>query len=1268
MRKILRALKWSILGSGLLLALIVVAGLIYTRTENFNGWVREQALAAINDSIRGSITVARLEGSVWRRLILLNVALRYEEVEIARIPRVEVAFSLIPLFRGRLEISQIDALTPKADLRQDREGRWNVVEALAPRSAEPEESSAFTTVVRSLRLRDGAMDLRVVGESEKLYRARNLNLEGGLGLLAEGVSLEVRKLASALTSEDFPDLNLKGGLEYRQIAGAPPALKVNDLWAVSRHSQVKLDGEVVQGAALQVKARARVDRLAPADIGYFLADWPLRRDIAGDLTVEGPLADLEGVFSLGGAGAKLTGTFRADVSQSAPRYRASMTINGFDLGQWLATKDFAGVVAGTVEARGSGFALNDIAAKTRFEVRSTQVQGWALGTLAMEARLEKSTAVLDGRLDGKAGGASWSGEIGLQGKRPTYEAALAVKNLDVARVAGNHHAALQGRLNFQGTLQGAGLALAEMHTRADLRVLPSSLGPVNVTDGHIDAALRGGRLSITRAALRTADSMVAVNGDIGLDRASTGKLSYQLQSTDIKPWLALLNQQGTGSLKLSGQASGNLSQLETRGTVRLARVKVAGIAATSGDVDFSLRGAPTEFFPEGVVTLRIADFDAGLLLRRLDGKATFARAPVETIELNLRALDAADRKHALNGALTLAPEGPSLRLSQLSLSAPDGTWRLSQPAELSQRGEAFLVEQLSLRNGDRAVILDGRVGFAGKQDLRLELDRLPLETLAEFLPNPPRMTGLIEARAHIGGSAAAPEITANLKLANPTIAGQSYAGAHAEAAYMGKRATVRLVLQQDASHSLTADGVVPLTLSWQDQWRAEAGDGMEFRARSSGLSLGFLNVFAGKAAENIAGEFALDVIARGSLKQPDLRGTFSLRDGRVRLVPAGVDITGITLAGDLDSRNLVLRELSARAKDGEIHASGSIALKNYALGAAKVSLNAKRWPAIDTSRYQIRVGGNLDIQGTLDAPVIKGRLQVAEGSLRPDLEFLEQSKAPVKRDETITIVRNGKPIAPTAAKDGAPTGGQSEIFENFVLDVAVRAPRNLWIRHPDLQTELSGNVRVAKAKQRDIELTGRIEIVRGWFALQGRRFQLNQGQIEFTGGDTINPSLNIVAQYKLPDYQVDATIGGTAEKPSLTLSSQPRLEQADILALLLFGRPLDTLNQAEQGSLQQSAMNLTSGYVAGRIANSVSAALGLDNLGIDIRQVDFGGGRVGFGRYVGGKTYVSFSQELSGERGQGVALEYQVARDWKIGTSTTSTGSNGIDVIWHKRY
>jgi autotransporter translocation and assembly factor TamB len=296
--------------------------------------------------------------------------------------------------------------------------------------------------------------------------------------------------------------------------------------------------------------------------------------------------------------------------------------------------------------------------------------------------------------------------------------------------------------------------------------------------------------------------------------------------------------------------------------------------------------------------------------------------------------------------------------------------------------------------------------------------------------------------------------------------------------------------------------------------------------------------------------------------------------------------------------------------------------------------------------------------------MFKEQVTVTEGSLRPDLAFLDQSKVPLKRDETIVIVNDNGTAPQTRSQTKEQPGSNDGFLKNASLDLMLRAQRNVWIRHPDLIAELSGDVRAAKKPERDIDLTGRIDIVRGWLNFQGRRFQLSRGAIQFTGGDKINPALDVVAEYKLPEYQVEIAVGGTTEKPTLTLTSSPRLEQADILALLLFGRPINTLNRNEQGSLQQSALNITSGFVAARIAKSVSGALGLDSLG----DVDFSGGKVGFSRYVGAKTYVSASQQMSAEHGQEISLEYQIAPDWKVGTSTTSKGANGIDIIWHKRY
>ncbi|MDH3445888.1 MAG: translocation/assembly module TamB, partial [Deltaproteobacteria bacterium] len=216
--------------------------------------------------------------------------------------------------------------------------------------------------------------------------------------------------------------------------------------------------------------------------------------------------------------------------------------------------------------------------------------------------------------------------------------------------------------------------------------------------------------------------------------------------------------------------------------------------------------------------------------------------------------------------------------------------------------------------------------------------------------------------------------------------------------------------------------------------------------------------------------------------------------------------------------------------------------------------------------------------------------------------------------------------------------------------------------------ELRGRIRVSKNIDKDIELTGATEIVRGWVGFQGRRFNLSRGRIQFTGGGKIDPTLDIVAEHRLPQYQVNALVGGTAQSPTLRLTSSPQLEQSDILALLLFGKPVSALNQSQQTSLKQNALEVTSGFVAAKIGAAVSEALGLQNLGLDAGDVDFDGGKIGFGRYIGRDTYVSASQELAGERGREVSIEYQLAPDWKIGTSTNTQGSSGADIIWSKQY
>jgi translocation and assembly module TamB len=533
--------------------------------------------------------------------------------------------------------------------------------------------------------------------------------------------------------------------------------------------------------------------------------------------------------------------------------------------------------------------------------------------------------------------------------------------------------------------------------------------------------------------------------------------------------------------------------------------------------------------------------------------------------------DAAARTHQLRGEVSYQPEQIAARLTTVQLESPDGTWRLAQPTRIVQAEDSIVVEHLRMLNKEQRILLAGRLALSGKQDLRLQIDRVTLAALQPLLPPQPEVAGLLSARAQVGGTAAAPRLTSTLELTDLQIAGQEYAGLDASVGYEHQQASLALTVQQDATHTLTATGTLPAAVSWADGWQIEERGELNLRVHSAGVNLAFLNAFTGQTVQEVAGEFRVDMTVRGPL----------------------------------------------------------------------------------------------------DAPSVSGQLRVPEATLRPELEFLRTE--PVKRDETIVVVpvkRSPEPAsAPTRQeKKEAPALPQDGMFTNLALDVNVVIPRNTWIRHSNADIELSGEVAVRKQQAEDLVLIGTIETVRGWVAFQGRRFTLTQGQVVFTGGSPIDPMLNIVAQYRLPDYQVEISIGGSLQQPTLTLQSDPVLEQADILALLIFGKPISQLGQGEKIDLQKQALDLTGGYAAAQIAESVADALGLEELGIDLRQVDLTGGRVGFGRYLGPNTYLSVSQEIAKQGGHEVSVEYHLTSDWKIVTSTSSSGGDSVDIVWQKRY
>ena len=806
-----------------------------------------------------------------------------------------------------------------------------------------------------------------------------------------------------------------------------------------------------------------------------------------------------------------------------------------------------------------------------------------------------------------------------------------------------------------------------MNTLAKIDLQRSTVGAVELERGTLVATLADQRIRVSQGVLIAADAMLSVKGDIGTSLKQQGRLDYQLRVKTLSPWLALLDRQGSGAVNLTGGAQGSFNDLKAQGKLTASSLILDGTAIQSGTVEYDLAYSSVRSLPFGTVKINLADIRRGYRLQGLEGVVKVLPQTPVAADVEAKVRDAQSRTHTVAAHLEYQPAHLVARASRLTLELPDGLWRLAQPFSVEQRGEDFLVDRFWMRNNGRELSLAGQFSLTGSQALRLDLEKLPVEGFRAFFPQIPDITGILSAQVQLGGTAAAPQVVATVKLDDSKIAGYSYAGLVASGSYRDQKLDLNATVRQDQLHALNASATLPMKLSWIQGWHAEAPGNLDARIQSTGLNLALLNAFSGKALRGIAGEMEMDVRVQGSLNQPLANGFLRLRDGKVTPTALGIQVSAISAEALLEPRGIRFSRISAQANKGELNGSGFIALQKFSPQGIDLAITAKQWPAISTQQYQIEVDGAAKIDGTLASPRITGKFEVPRGELRPDLSFLDRSNTPVKRDPTIKVVASTG-AGSAAAKQESDGEADSELWRHSIMDVQIRILNNLWVRHRNGNAELSGNLRLVKASGGNPAVTGLIETIRGWVGFQGRRFILTRGKIEFHGSEKINPSLDIVAEYRAGNYLVSAVVKGTAEKPALTLASDPHLDQADILSVLLFNKPISSLEKSEQASLQQNAISITSGFAAASIGQAVSKALGLQELGVDIGDVDFSGGQVRFGQYVGGNTYVSFSQEVSGKYGREVAAEYQITSDWKFSVSSSTAGPDGVDLIWQRRY
>jgi translocation and assembly module TamB len=658
----------------------------------------------------------------------------------------------------------------------------------------------------------------------------------------------------------------------------------------------------------------------------------------------------------------------------------------------------------------------------------------------------------------------------------------------------------------------------------------------------------------------------------------------------------------------------------------------------------------------------------GIALRAVEADLSLDGLEPMNIRASLVAEDRENHNHRLRGQARYSSDYIDFVVEQLALQLANGEWRTARRAHFQFKEKKLAINNVQLRNGSQSVTAKGVFALQGTQDLQVHVERFPLEGLRPFLKADPGVGGEFSADLELRGSAVSPLLQSKMSVDRLTIAGQPYAGLAGRAFYQNERLAVDFTLRQDASHFLTAKGGLPIYLGWGGEKSIGALGEADLRIHSDGLSPAFLAV-ASKDVENIQGKLILDVRLRGPAQALQPTGTVELQQAQARVKQLGISVTGVDIQARVSAAAIQVTRILANSGEGRLTGTGKIALKNYSVGTIDFTLNAEDFRFVNTPEYTAAVSGRVTSSGSLHEPFLRGALTLAQTKLRPNLAALRQ-KGPAPRDPTIVAVKNERELEEQAQKSAASEDRslpENTFYQRLGLDITAVVPRGTWVYLDEGSIELMGRLRIRKDPQQEVSLTGNVESVRGWYSFKGKRFRVEKGQVVFTGGSAIDPNLDVVARYKLPQYQIDLVLGGTANKPSLALRSDPPMEQADILSTLLFGKPVAALNQGQQSSLQTEALKTTANFVASDLRQSVAKRLGVDDLEFGFGE-NISEARIGVGKYVREDVFVSATQQFGGEQQQEYAVEYNVAPNWQIKSSTNSQGKSGIDLFWKKQY
>ena len=252
------------------------------------------------------------------------------------------------------------------------------------------------------------------------------------------------------------------------------------------------------------------------------------------------------------------------------------------------------------------------------------------------------------------------------------------------------------------------------------------------------------------------------------------------------------------------------------------------------------------------------------------------------------------------------------------------------------------------------------------------------------------------------------------------------------------------------------------------------------------------------------------------------------------------------------------------------------------------------------------------------------------------------------------------------------------------FDLKIDAPSALRIDSPSARLVSSADLTLRGTYDRP-SLIGRADIDRGELLLEGNRYLVTRGAIEFTNPTRIDPFFDIEAETRArapgQTYRVTFRASGTRDRFAWDFSSDPPLSTVDILAML-FGdlrdprdaelSALRLRDRTEEELLVARATRLLANPISSEVGKVVRKTFGVDTVQITPSLGDLSNlqsarltpsARLTIGKRLSDRLFLTYAQPLTSARPEQLLLiEYNQSDRFAWILSRNEDETYAIDV------